>query len=41
MSADQFQAPDYFLLDDLLTEEHKLSKGCLPRLGEERSFSHN
>ncbi|MGI9532084.1 acyl-CoA dehydrogenase family protein [Lutimonas sp.] len=24
MSADQFQAPDYFLLDDLLTEEHKL-----------------
>jgi len=24
MSADQFQAPDYYLLDDLLTEEHKL-----------------
>ncbi len=24
MSADLFQAPDYFLLDDLLTEEHKL-----------------
>lgn len=24
MSVDQFQAPDYFLLDDLLTEEHKL-----------------
>ena len=24
MAADQFQAPDYFLLDDLLTEEHKL-----------------
>ncbi len=24
MSLDQFQAPDYFLLDDLLTEEHKL-----------------
>lgn len=24
MSADQFQSPDYFLLDDLLTEEHKL-----------------
>ncbi len=24
MSTDQFQAPDYFLLDDLLTEEHKL-----------------
>ena len=24
MSIDQFQAPDYFLLDDLLTEEHKL-----------------
>jgi glutaryl-CoA dehydrogenase len=24
MATDQFQAPDYFLLDDLLTEEHKL-----------------
>ncbi|MDA8956208.1 acyl-CoA dehydrogenase family protein [Flavobacteriales bacterium] len=24
MSTDQFQAPDYFHLDDLLTEEHKL-----------------
>jgi alkylation response protein AidB-like acyl-CoA dehydrogenase len=24
MSVDQFQAPDYFFLDDLLTEEHKL-----------------
>lgn len=24
MAQDQFQAPDYFLLDDLLTEEHKL-----------------
>lgn len=24
MAPDQFQAPDYFLLDDLLTEEHKL-----------------
>jgi len=24
MSQDQFQAPDYFQLDDLLTEEHKL-----------------
>lgn len=24
MVTDQFQAPDYFLLDDLLTEEHKL-----------------
>ena len=24
MSVDQFQAPDYYLLDDLLTEEHKL-----------------
>ena len=24
MSTDQFQAPDYFLLDDLLSEEHKL-----------------
>ena len=24
MSTDQFQAPDYFLLDDLLTEEHKM-----------------
>ncbi len=24
MSPDQFQAPDYFLLDELLTEEHKL-----------------
>jgi len=24
MAADQFQAPDYFQLDDLLTEEHKL-----------------
>jgi len=24
MSADRFQAPDYYLLDDLLTEEHKL-----------------
>jgi len=24
MATDQFQAPDYFLLDELLTEEHKL-----------------
>jgi glutaryl-CoA dehydrogenase len=24
MSTDLFQAPDYFQLDDLLTEEHKL-----------------
>lgn len=24
MASDQFQAPDYFLLDELLTEEHKL-----------------
>lgn len=24
MSADQFQAPDYYLLDDLLNDEHKL-----------------
>ena len=24
MAVDQFQAPDYFLLDDLLSEEHKL-----------------
>jgi glutaryl-CoA dehydrogenase len=24
MAQDQFQAPDYYLLDDLLTEEHKL-----------------
>ena len=24
MAPDQFQAPDYFLLDELLTEEHKL-----------------
>jgi len=24
MAVDQFQAPDYYLLDDLLTEEHKL-----------------
>ena len=24
MATDQFQSPDYFLLDDLLTEEHKL-----------------
>ena len=24
MSKDRFQAPDYYLLDELLTEEHKL-----------------
>ena len=24
MSQDLYQAPDYFLLDELLTEEHKL-----------------
>ena len=24
MKPDLFQAPDYYLLDDLLTEEHKL-----------------
>ena len=24
MAQDQFQSPDYFLVDDLLTEEHKL-----------------
>ena len=29
MAPDQFQAPDYFLLDELLTEEHKLvSDAC-------------
>ena len=24
MATDQFQAPDYYLMDELLTEEHKL-----------------
>ena len=24
MASDRFQAPDYYLLDELLTEEHKL-----------------
>ena len=29
MSQDLFQAPDYFLLDELLTEEHKLIRDAL------------
>ena len=28
MSQDLFQAPDYFQLDELLTEEHKLVRGA-------------
>ncbi len=28
MAQDLFQAPDYYLLDDLLTEEHKLVRGA-------------
>ena len=27
MSQDLYEAPDYFLLDELLTEEHKLIRG--------------
>ena len=28
MKPDLFEAPDYYNIDDLLTEEHKLSTRC-------------
>ena len=28
MSQDLYESPDYFLLDELLTEEHKLIRGA-------------
>ena len=40
MSQDLYQAPDYFLLDELLTEEHKLIRDAR-RMGKKRSFSNN
>ena len=33
MSKDLYNAPDYFLLDELLTEEHKLIRDAL-RMGK-------
>ena len=29
MATNQYKAPDYYLLDDLLTEEHKLVRGAV------------
>jgi glutaryl-CoA dehydrogenase len=29
MAQDRFQAPDYFLMDELLTEEHKLIRNSV------------
>ena len=29
MATDKFQAPDYYLLDELLTEEHKLVRNSV------------
>ena len=38
---DDFTHPDFYEIDNLLTEEHKLIRDSVRQLGEERDFSHN
>ena len=39
MSQDLYEAPDYFLLDELLTEEHKLIRDAAKRMGKKRNLT--
>ena len=41
MSNDLFQAPDYFNMDELLSEEHKLIRETASRMGEKRYITNN
>ena len=38
MKPDLFEAPDYYNLDDLLTDEHKLIRDAAQRMGESVMF---
>lgn len=41
MKPDLFKAPDYYNLDDLLTEEHKLVRDAAREWGKTRCIAHN